>query len=97
LLKALAYGSSVPEIEPADVAELSIVRIAAEIESDISELAEESAILRAQADTIENEIGNIGDEIISKLMSSSIHQRTTHAGEPPAGASNTGGACEFTS
>jgi len=68
LVKALAYGSSIPEIEVADIQSLEIIRIEPKQESAIAELAEESAKARAAADIIEREIATDAEKIIAKFI-----------------------------
>jgi hypothetical protein len=68
LVKALAFGSSVPEIDGDDLAELPIVRLKPDEESSIAELAEESAIASASADLLEREITTDAEKIIAKFM-----------------------------
>ena len=50
-----AYGSSIPHLEPADVAEIPIVRLDPRIEQEIADIAEDSVRLRDEADKIEND------------------------------------------
>jgi hypothetical protein len=68
IVKALAFGSSVPEIDNDDFAELPIVRLKSGEESAIAELAEESAKVRARADFLEREITTEAEKIIAKFM-----------------------------
>jgi hypothetical protein len=68
IVKALAFGSSVPEIDRNDFAELPIVRLKSGEESAIAELAEESAKVRARADLLEREIATEAEKIIAKFI-----------------------------
>ena len=68
VVKALAFGSSVPEIDGDDLAELQIVRLKPHDESAIDELAQESAKKRAAADLLEREITADAEKIISEFM-----------------------------
>lgn len=68
VLKSLAFGSSVPEINPDDIAHLEIVRLDPANESAIAELAEESARVRAEADLIEREMAEGASEIIDRFI-----------------------------
>jgi hypothetical protein len=68
LVKALAFGSSVPEIDGDDLADLQIVRLKSNEESAIAELAQASAKLRAGADVLEREIAADAEKIIAKFM-----------------------------
>mgnify|MGYP002085141810 CR=1 FL=1 len=56
LIKALAFGSSVPEIDSDDLANLEFVRLKPSDESAIADLSEASAKSRAEADVLEREI-----------------------------------------
>jgi hypothetical protein len=67
LLKALAYGSSIPEIDTADVLTLEIVRLGDAAEKEIAEIAEEASALRGRADLIENEIAAEADLVVQQL------------------------------
>ncbi len=68
LVKALAFGSSVPEIDGDDLAEVKIVRLKPSEESTIAEAAEQSAKVRAAADLLEREITADAEKIIAKFM-----------------------------
>lgn len=70
LVKALAYGSSIPEIDPADLAGLNVVRLNPRAEGDIADLAEASAKARADADLEERHVTRIAEEIIDRFMAS---------------------------
>lgn len=56
LVKALAYGSSIPEIEVDDLNNLKVVRLTREQEDEIADLAESAAKLNAEADLLEKEM-----------------------------------------
>jgi len=68
IVKALAFGSSVPEIDSDDLAKLHIVRLKPSQESAIADAAEESAKVRAAADLLEREITADAQRIIAKFM-----------------------------
>jgi hypothetical protein len=68
VVKSLAYGSSIPEIDVADVLDLSIPRIDIEEEAAIADLAEESAECRAKADMIEREMSGIASAILDGFV-----------------------------
>jgi hypothetical protein len=70
LVKSLAYGSSIPEIDVSDLAALEIVRLDPGIEADIAELAETSANARAEADILERAIAADAGAIIDRFLSS---------------------------
>lgn len=69
IVKSLAYGSSIPEIDVADLANLEIVRLHPSDEDIISELAVASAKVRAEADEIERKIAVEAGEIIDRFIS----------------------------
>lgn len=68
LVKALAYGSSIPHIDVADLLDFKIVRLAAKDETAIADLAEEAAALRAQADVQERALAKAAGELIDQLV-----------------------------
>lgn len=68
LVKALAYGSSVPEIELADIAAFEVVRLDEDVESEIAAIADAAAKSRADADILEQSIGRQAGEIIDEFM-----------------------------
>lgn len=68
LIKSLAYGSSIPHIDPADFVELKIVRLNSTEESAIADLAEASAKSRAEADVLERAIAQDAGKIIDQFI-----------------------------
>lgn len=68
IVKALAYGSSIPHIDVTDIETMEIVRLDPKEEKAIAELAEASAKARADADIIEREIAADADKIISRFI-----------------------------
>ena len=68
LVKALAYGSSIPEIEVADIQTFPIARLKASVEAAIAEIAEASAKARAAADILERQITADAEAIIGRFM-----------------------------
>jgi hypothetical protein len=64
VVKSLAYGSSIPHIDVADLLSHDIVRVKEADESAIADLAEASAKARAQADIVEREIASDAAAII---------------------------------
>jgi hypothetical protein len=68
ILKSLAFGSSVPEIDSEDLATLKIVRLDAGVESVIADLAEASAKARAEADVLERAIAEDAGGILERFM-----------------------------
>jgi hypothetical protein len=69
LMKALAYGSSIPEIEVTDVARTQVVRLNTMDEDAIADSAEEASALYAEADLLENAISAEASEIIDRFIS----------------------------
>lgn len=69
LVKSLAFGSSVPEIDPDDLAALEIVRLESREESAVAELAEASSQARSAADLLEREIAADAGLIIDRFIS----------------------------
>lgn len=72
IVKALAFGSSVPEIDPDDLADLEIVRLKTAEENAIADLAEASAQARADSDLMERDIAQEASAIIERFMSGQI-------------------------
>jgi type I restriction enzyme S subunit len=68
LIKSLAFGSSVPEISPADVADFRLVRLHIRDENRIADLAEKSAELRGKADILENEVAAHSEQILDDFI-----------------------------
>lgn len=68
LVKALAYGSSIPEIDVADIEQLEVVRLSVVDEEAIADLAEQGAALLAKADLLENDIAAEAEIIIDRFM-----------------------------
>jgi hypothetical protein len=69
LMKSLPYGSSIPEIDPQDFLDLSVVRIADRDENHIADLAEESADLRGQADVLEKQLASEAEARLDQFIS----------------------------
>lgn len=74
LMKALPYGSSIPEIEVADVKALKVVRLRKSDEDSIADLAEESSELFAKADLLENSIAAEADDIIERFTNNDFKE-----------------------
>lgn len=70
LVKALAYGSSIPHIDPVDLMNHPIVRLNQADEEGVAELAEESAKAKAEADIMERQMTSDAERIIAKFMAS---------------------------
>lgn len=70
LVKSLAFGSSVPEIASEDLAALELVRLKADDESTIADLAEASGRAGAEADAVEHGITADASVIIDRFIAS---------------------------
>jgi len=68
LLIRAAYGTSIPHLDPYDVANFPVVRLDKDVESAIADLAEASAQARASADVLEREIARDAGTIIARFM-----------------------------
>lgn len=66
-VKALPYGSSIPEIDVEDVQGLSIPRLDAKVEADIADLVEEAARLRDRADELETRLAASADAELERF------------------------------
>jgi hypothetical protein len=69
LVKALAYGSSIPEIDVSDMEKLEVVRLSPAQELAIADLAEASAKARADADLLERAMARDAEKIIDRFIS----------------------------
>ena len=67
-IKALPYGSSVPEIEVSDVQQFPIPRLEKDLEDAVANCAEEAARLRDDADKIEKEIAEDANTILADFL-----------------------------
>jgi hypothetical protein len=67
-VKALAYGSSIPHIEPTDLSRLRIPRLDSFKEKEIAKLAEKASVMRSDADVLERQIGEQADAILSSFL-----------------------------
>ena len=68
LLERVAYGSSVPHIDPGDVEDVPIARLGSEEEHEISELAEEASRLNARAAALERQIASEAEQIVNEFV-----------------------------
>ncbi len=66
-VKALPYGSSIPEIEVEDVQGFSIPRLDEQVEGDIADLVEEAARLRDRADELETRLAESADAELERF------------------------------
>jgi len=63
-----AYGTSIPHLDPGDVATIPIVRFAEAVEDQIADRMERAVVLRAEADELENSIAAKADQIIDEFL-----------------------------
>lgn len=68
LMQRFAFGSSVPELAPDDIAGISIPRFGAKIENKIADAMEECARLRGEADLLEEEMGLRAGSFLDKFL-----------------------------
>jgi hypothetical protein len=68
LVKSLAYGSSIPHMEAADLLSFQVVRLPSGEELAISNMSEESARDRARADVLEREMAADAGQLIEKFL-----------------------------
>lgn len=71
LVKSLAYGSSIPEIDPGDIAAMQFPRLDNSVETEIADKAEEGAKLFAEADILENDMSARVDGLLEGLLAGS--------------------------
>jgi len=69
LLIREAYGTSIPHLDPGDVANFPVVRLDSAIEERIADAAEESAIARFEADACEVELSKEAGKLIDCFIS----------------------------
>jgi type I restriction enzyme, S subunit len=63
-----AYGTSIPHLDPHDVAAIPIVRLGDVIEKQVADRMEKAAQLRSRADDLETAIANRADQIIDEFL-----------------------------
>lgn len=71
-----AYGTSIPHLEPADVASIPIVRLGKKTESEIADRAEEAACLRSDADALEDRIADEAAAVVKRVLSGDTSELT---------------------
>lgn len=69
LVRRVAYGSSIPHLDPNDIADLPVPRLNAKKEEKIADLAEQASNLRAEAAALERQAGDIAEQAITKFIS----------------------------
>lgn len=63
-----AYGSSIPHLDPDDVADIGVVRLGERVEGEIADVAEEAAKLRDEADKLENEVTAQAEHVVTEFL-----------------------------
>lgn len=71
LVVRLAYGTSIPHLDPGDICKLRIPRLGEESEAAIADLMDESVRLSAEADRMENGAIRLAEEQIDAAIGSS--------------------------
>jgi type I restriction enzyme, S subunit len=65
-----AYGTSIPHLDPGDVATIPVVRLGDKIEDSIADRMEKAVALRAEADELETAIASRAEAVIDKFLHS---------------------------
>jgi hypothetical protein len=65
-----AYGTSIPHLDPNDVAGIPIVRLGDSLEKEVADRMEKAAQLRSDADELENAIADQADHVIEAFLHS---------------------------
>jgi hypothetical protein len=68
LIKALAFGSSVPEIDPQDLEDFPVVRLGDDLERQIAQTTEKVVAYRAEADALELAVGDEAGDLVGQFM-----------------------------
>lgn len=68
LLIRAAYGTSIPHLDPGDVADFPVVRLTSKIENAIADLVDASIAARDEADAIEQELSEDAGEIVRSFV-----------------------------
>jgi hypothetical protein len=63
-----AYGTSIPHLDPGDVASIPIVRLDKLKENEIADKMERAVVLRAEADELENAMAEGADTLIEDFL-----------------------------
>lgn len=72
LVKSLAYGSSIPHIDPIDLARFPLVRLDRDIENKIADLAEAAAAARGEADELERQMASDAGKLLDRFMAGDV-------------------------
>jgi hypothetical protein len=63
-----AYGTSIPHLDPGDVASIPIVRFDKSLEDEVADRMEKAVQLRGEADELENAIAERADQLIDRFL-----------------------------
>jgi hypothetical protein len=63
-----AYGTSIPHLDPSDIATVPIVRLDARVEEEIGGIMEQAVRLRVEADILENALSAKATRIINGIL-----------------------------
>jgi hypothetical protein len=66
-----AYGTSIPHLDPGDVAAIPIVRLGDSLENEVADRMEKAAQLRSEADELENAIAERADNLVDQFLRTS--------------------------
>lgn len=72
LVKALIYGSSIPHVDVADLAEFELVRLRRGEEKAIADLADEASACFAKADILENKLAARASGLLDAFVSGDL-------------------------
>lgn len=67
-----AYGTSIPHLDPGDVADTPVVRLKQSIETAVADAMEESQSLFGEADTIENSSTDEATRLVGRYLSDDL-------------------------
>jgi len=81
LVKSVAYGSSIPHIDTADVLSLPIVRLKPKLEAEIAKLANEAFLNWGKADILETALAASADEYLQSLLTTVSHRKSVQKAE----------------
>ncbi|MDR7069808.1 hypothetical protein J2X02_002659 [Pseudoxanthomonas japonensis] len=68
LLIREAYGTSIPHLDPSDVAQFPVVRLSKKVEDAIADLAESSARSRFEADVLEQQLAIRAGALVDRFI-----------------------------
>lgn len=63
-----AYGTSIPHLDPGDVATIPVVRLANDVENAIADRMEKAVSLRAEADETEDALAARAEQVIDEFL-----------------------------